>query len=203
MATWQQGNTSGNGTKSRARSLLAARAEVVFGRIEMRPVPLLILAPLALAACGQDPQPVVANPPPAQASTVLVPVPSISPTVPSGVTPGSGSSTPMVMRAHLTQSQVVTLLTNNTARGVDTNGRPYDAYLAAGGSFRMDRQGITQAGTWRVLPDGQICSALNNGGAAAEQCYYLTPESNYVRYDRSDGTPLGTFVVVSGNPQNL
>jgi hypothetical protein len=192
------------GTKPRAPSLPEARVEIVFRRIEMRPLSLLILAPLALAACGQEPQPVVVKPQPAQTSTVLVPVPSISPTVTSGAsTSGAGTSMPVVMRAHLTQSQVLALLTNNTARGVDTNGRPYDAYLASGGIFRMDRQGITQTGTWRVLPDGQICSALSNSGAAAEQCYYLTPESNYVRYDRSDGTPLGTFVVVAGNPQNL
>jgi hypothetical protein len=153
-----------------------------------------MLALLALAACTQPAPVVVSSPPqPASINTVLVPVPV-------GQT-ASVAGTPGLTVGRLTQSQVQALLSNNTVRGVDSSGRFYDAYLAAGGTFRMDRQGIAQNGTWRVLPDGQVCSILASN--PTEQCYWLSHEGAYLRYERTDGTPVGAFVVLAGNPRGL
>ena len=54
-----------------------------------------------------------------------------------------------------------------------------------------------------VLPDGQLCTQmarLNNG---EDQCYTIYREGQVLTYDRPDGVRIGTFSVISGNPQNL
>jgi hypothetical protein len=113
----------------------------------------------------------------------------------------AGSSTAPGLPGRLTQSEVVALLSNNTVSGVDANGRPYQAFLSADGEFRMRRGNVVEAGAWRAMPDGAICSTRTS--APAEQCYLLWREGNLIRFDRPNGTPVGSVTVLPGNPENL
>jgi hypothetical protein len=65
----------------------------------------------------------------------------------------------------------------------------------------MRRGGVVETGTWRVMPDGEICSVRTS--APTEQCYRLWREGNLIRFDRPDGTPIGSVTVLPGNPTAL
>lgn len=114
----------------------------------------------------------------------------------------SGSSVPMP-RTRLTAIEVQTLMTGNTAAGIAANGQPYYAFFRRNGGVEFRQATIVDSGSWRVLPDGRICSTLTNINSGTEQCYALYRNGTNVDYDRPDGNRMGTFTVEAGNPQNL
>jgi hypothetical protein len=147
----------------------------------MRLIPRLLLAglpaALPLAACGFAPQTPLANPPPAVA------------------TPG----TPI----RLSASDALALLANNTAVGLTDAGVAYQVFFTNGGVARLREGALDDTGTWRVLPDGQVCSQLPHVGGGAEICYVLARYGEVILFGRPDGPALGSIRVVAGNPLRL
>lgn len=58
-------------------------------------------------------------------------------------------------------------------------------------------------GTWRVLPDGEVCSQLPRIARGAENCYALSRYGDVILYGPPNGPALGSIRVVAGNPQAL
>ena len=137
----------------------------------------------------------------------------VSPTV-TPLPPPSGSSQPTAPGAaagtstpgsavKMTPTEIQTMLANNTATGASAAGNTYYAWFGPAGQVHFVEGTVRDTGTWRVLPDGQLCTQmarLNNG---EDQCYTIYREGQVLNYDRPDGIKIGTFSVISGNPQNL
>jgi hypothetical protein len=102
--------------------------------------------------------------------------------------------------ARLNQAQVLAAVTNNTIGGADASDAS-QTFFDPDGSFRMRRSTVTEFGKWHVLHEGGICVRASR--AEIESCYLLYEEGRFIRAERNDGTPVGRFVVVVGNPRNL
>src|SRR6185437_2974223 len=132
--------------------------------------PLLFLLPALglLAACGYAPRPRVAAalpPPPAPAISGALVAPQGSFGASSSGAPYSGSSAapaaaPGGAAIRLPASDTLALLANNTAVGLTDAGVPYHVYFANNGVARFREETLVDSGTWRVLPDGTVCSRL-------------------------------------------
>ena len=61
---------------------------------------------------------------------------------------------------------------------------------------------FSDSGSWRVTTDNRLCSAMSKTNVGVEQCYSLYRDGTNVSFER-DGTRIGTFTVLSGNPMNL
>jgi hypothetical protein len=103
----------------------------------------------------------------------------------------------------LTAAEVRVLIAGNTAAGIAANGQPYYAYFRPDGAVEFRQADLSDSGSWRVMPDGRICSTLTRINAGAEQCYSLYRNGTNVDYHRPDGNRVGTFTVEAGDPQNL
>lgn len=145
-------------------------------------------------------------------TAALVPVPTTTTTIVSGpaviappvIAPGATTTTTTIVTpvpARLGQMEVVTLLSNNTVSGLDADGTPYQAYLAADGRYRMVHGGRGELGTWRVLADGRLCAVRAVDGV--EQCHTMWREGNVIRFDRPRGMSAGEVAILVGNPQGL
>jgi hypothetical protein len=159
-------------------------------------LPMLAL----LAACS--------NYPPASTTSVPPPSATVTPTAPlAGTTvPPPAVATTTSAPVRLTSAQITSLLANNTAVGVSQSGQPYAVYFTSDGRahFRGGAAGdVTDTGTWRVLPDGQLCSRLPHVSNGAEECYILSRTGNVTLFHRLDGVAIGSFRVLSGNIENL
>jgi hypothetical protein len=158
-------------------------------------LPMLAL----VAACSMNP--------PENTAIVPPPSPAVTPTAPlAGTTvpppPATTASTPV----RLSSAQIMTMLANNTAIGVSQSGQPYAVYFTSDGRahFRGGPDGdVTDSGTWRVLPDGQLCSRLPRVSNGTEECYVLSHTGNVTLFHRPDGVAIGSFRVLPGNPENL
>jgi len=162
-------------------------------------------AALLLAACGSSPppQPVAVAPPPPPPPVVtgslIAPQTAVAPVY-------SGSSTAPVLVSgamRLSASDAMSLLGNNTAVGLTDAGIPYETYFSNNGVIRFREANAVEGGTWRVLPDGQVCSQLPRITHGAENCYVLSRYGNVILYGPSNGPALGSVRVVAGNPQSL
>jgi len=123
-----------------------------------------------------------------------------NPTVTPAPPAYSGAST--AAGARMTASEVQSVLAGHTVTGVAESGQPYYAYLGPNGQVRFVEGATRDSGTWRVLPDGRLCSQLNKINAGSETCYIIHRTASGMVYDRPDGT-TGSFTVMPGNPQNL
>jgi hypothetical protein len=137
------------------------------------------------------------------ASAIATPPPAAAPVVPAA--PGAGTSTMPGGPGRMTASETATLVAGNTATGVAADGKAYFAWFAPGGQLRFRQGDFADSGTWRVGPDGSFCTSMARTNGGAEECYYLsrTGSATAVRFERLDGTPVGTFSVLPGNPQAL
>ena len=170
-------------------------------------------AALLLGACSSSPppQPVVAAPPPPPppAVTGSLIAPQIAAVAPvySGSRPVySGSSAAPVLvpgAMRLSASDAMGLLTNNTAVGLTDNGVPYEIYFGSNGVVRFRETNTVEGGTWRLLPDGQVCSQLPSIAHGAENCYVLSRYGNVILYGPANGPAIGSVRVVAGNPQAI
>jgi hypothetical protein len=165
------------------------------------------MLPLAalLAACNPSPYsaPVTNNPPP--------PPPPVAGAFGAPVTtapPLSGSTTPPTVASpsapmRLSASEIQSLLANNTAVGTNATGIPYAVYFSPDGRARFHEAGLYDTGTWRVMPDGRLCSRLPTVNANSEQCYILSQSGDTTLFQPPGGGAVGSFRVVAGDPQNL
>lgn len=172
-------------------------------RTTLRPL-LFALPALALAGCYSDsPPPMTEAPPPPTVSGAFV-APGMS-TAPvysgSSVAPAPVAAPGSAVR--LSASDAMALLANNTAVGLTDAGIPYDVYFANNGTARFREQALVDGGTWRVLPDGSVCSRLPRIAQGTESCYLLSRYGDVILYHRADGLAMGSIRVVSGNPRNL
>jgi hypothetical protein len=102
--------------------------------------------------------------------------------------------------ARLTRAQVVAVVANNTIGGANALDTA-QAYFDLDGTYRMRRSSGIETGGWHVARDGEIC--IRAASDEIERCYQLYDEGQFIRAEQTDGTPVGTFVVLVGNPQNL
>ena len=179
----------------------------------MRAVPKSILMPLPmlalLAAC--DPSPYhpghavtsAHEAPPALPGALGVPVvvaPTSAPLLSgSTVPPAAYPAVPVRMSAN----EIAATFANNTATGVTTNGLPYAAYFVADGTERFREGTFVDYGSWRVLPDGRLCTALTQLNGNVEECYIMNRAGNTIIFQRSDGVTVGNVTIVLGNPQGI
>ena len=167
---------------------------------------LALALPVVAAACNPSPYrvggpPPQATEPPVATGALGAPYASGTAVASSGSTtaPIANPSAPMRMSA----SDIAATLSNNTASGMTTNGQPYAIYFAGNGQERFREGAFNDAGTWRVLPDGRLCSALVRLSANNEQCYIMYRTGNTLSFQAPDGVGVGSVAVTPGNPQNL
>ena len=165
-------------------------------------VVLLLPALAVLAACEPapyHPSHAVSAPPPAMAGALGAPLAPSATTALAGSTVPPAPATPERMSA----TDIAATLSNNTAEGVTANGLGYAAYFAANGEERFRQGAFNDAGTWRVRPDGELCSAMVQLNGNVEQCYLMYRSGNVVTFQRPDGVTVGSVTVVPGNPLSL
>lgn len=182
------------------------------------PSRLVLLAALAALAACQSRETSVATPaassvPPSAPRTPLTgalgapiaPVPPM-PQAADG-TPLSGDSTapaPVAMPGmptRMSASEITAALTDNTVRGVTTEGSPYTMYFAGDGREHFRHADMSDTGTWRVLPDGRFCSSLNHLSADTQQCYIMYRNGQSITFQTPEGVTVGDVTVVPGNPE--
>jgi hypothetical protein len=106
-------------------------------------------------------------------------------------------------RTRMTAVEIQSTLANNTATGTARNGQTYYAYFGPTGQVRFQQDNISDTGTWQILPDGQFCSRMARINDGIEQCYTLYRNGQVMTFDRPDGTPIGSFTALAGNPHDL
>jgi hypothetical protein len=175
----------------------------------MRPsLKLLALAlPFLAVACNPSPYR-VGGPPPQGAEPPVATGALGAPYAPPGtVVASSGSTTAPIANPsapmRMSATDIAATLSNNTATGMTTNGNPYAIYFAGNGQERFREGAFNDAGTWRVLPDGRLCSALVRLNSNNEECYIMYRTGNTVSFQAPDGVSVGSIAVTPGNPQNL
>lgn len=102
----------------------------------------------------------------------------------------------------LSNGEIMTLLAGNTANGIASNGQPYYVYFSRDGRLRFREGDFNDSGSWRVTTDNQLCSAMTRTNVGVEQCYSLYRDGTNVSFERN-GTRVGSFTVLSGDPMNL
>ena len=183
----------------------------------MPPRVLLLPALALLAACAPH-ETHVATP----AATSVPPSPPpltgalgapIAPVPPMGQasdgTPMSGGTTapaPVAMPGlptRMSANEITAALSNNTVRGVTTEGSPYTVYFGGDGREHFTQAGFSDVGTWRVLPDGRFCSALARVSDDTQQCYIMYRDGQNITFQSPEGITVGNVSVVPGNPDSL
>jgi glucose/arabinose dehydrogenase len=113
----------------------------------------------------------------------------------ASIVPGAG------LPARLSGGEILSLMSDNTASGVATNGQLYYVYFLRDGRIRFREGEFRDTGSWRVVND-QLCSTMTKTNPGIEQCYTLNRDGTNVSYERG-GARIGSFTVLSGDPQNL
>ena len=185
------------------------------------PVPskLLLLPALALLAACASHETRVATPAPAASSVPPSPPPltgalgaPIAPLPPtaraSDGTQFSGSTAPAPIAmpgapTRMSANEISAALSNNTAEGVTTEGLPYDIYFSGDGHERFRQANFADNGTWRVRPDGRLCSSLARVSDDTQQCYILYKNGQTLTFESPEGVTVGNVTVLPGNPKRL
>jgi hypothetical protein len=102
----------------------------------------------------------------------------------------------------LSSGEIMTLLAGNTVNGIAGNGQPYYVRFASDGRLRMRQGDFNDSGSWHVTSDNRLCSSMTKTNVGMEQCYSLYRDGTNVSFER-DGTRIGSFTVLSGDPMNL
>jgi hypothetical protein len=161
-----------------------------------------------LAACSSPPPPqttVITTPPPPPVVTgALGAPPTAAPLSGSSLAPPPpvAARTPVVARP-LTPAETMAMLTDHTAMGMTATGAPYELYFTADGREHFRQGNFADAGTWRVLPDGELCMRMPQVSNNAAECYLLAQYGNVVLYQRPDGVDQGSLRLVPGNPNGI
>lgn len=150
---------------------------------------------------------------PANGTTSVVTTTTTTPgTMPSGtMPPGTVTYVPMqtasvspggMLPARLSSGEILSLLADNTATGVASNGQTYYLRFARDGRVRFREGNFNDSGSWRITNDDRLCSTMTKTNVGVEQCYSLYRDGSNVAFERN-GTRVGSFTVLSGDPQNL
>lgn len=118
-----------------------------------------------------------------------------APTQTAGIVPGA-------LPAQLGSNEILGLLADNTATGVASNGQPYYLRFQRDGRVRFREGDFNDSGSWRITTDNRLCTTMTKTNVGVEQCYSLFREGSNVAFERN-GTRVGSFTVLSGNPRNL
>ena len=165
-------------------------------RIFLAALPALAM----LAACSND-MPTTTAPPPTGA-TAAAPMPMTSGAeANAGMSGLSGSTEPPPIQ--MNSADIQSLLVNNTATGIATNGETYYAWFGPTGQIHFEQGTVRDTGTWRTLPDGRLCSQMARRQSQGEQCYSLYRNGSALTFAQPDGKTVGSFSVLTGNPQDL
>jgi hypothetical protein len=113
----------------------------------------------------------------------------------AGIVPGA-------LPAQLGANEILGLMVDNTASGVASNGQPYYMRFSRDGRVSFREGDFRDAGAWRVTNDNRLCTTMTKTNVGIEQCYGLYREGSNVAFERN-GARVGSFTVLSGNPQNL
>ena len=179
---------------------------------------LLLLPALALLAACASRETRVATPtahsvPPSPSSPVrtgalgapIAPMPP--PAGANGAPQFSGTtSAPVAMPGaptRMSANEITAALSNNTAEGVTTEGLPYEIYFSGDGHERFRQANFTDNGTWRVLPDGRLCSSLGRVSDGTQQCYIMYQKGQTITFDSPEGVTVGNVTMLPGNPKRL
>jgi hypothetical protein len=185
------------------------RFEVPIMRV---PSKLLLLPALALLAACASHETRVATPgassvppsPPPLTGALGAP---IAP-VPQAGTQLSGSTAPAPVAmpgapTRMSANEITSALSNNTAEGVTTEGLPYTIYFSGDGRERFRQSGFSDDGTWRVMPDGRLCSSLTRVSDGTQQCYIMYKKGETLTFESPEGVTVGNVTMVPGNPKQL
>jgi hypothetical protein len=182
------------------------------------PIPsrfLTLLPALALVAACASPEtrvaPTATSAPPVLTGALGAPIaPQPLPTqatgAPLALSGGSTAPAPVAMPGaptRMSAGEIAAALSNNTAQGITTEGAPYALYFVGDGQERFRQGGFSDAGTWRVLPDGRFCSSLARVSSDNQQCYIMYRSGQTITFQRPDGVTVGNVTVVPGNPERL
>jgi hypothetical protein len=190
--------------------------EVPIMRVSSR---LLLLPALALLAACTSREARVAtssasSAPPAPSSPVLTgalgaPIAPLPPA--AGANGGrqfSGTTSPAPVAmpgapTRMSANEITAALSNNTAEGVTTEGLPYEIYFSGDGHERFRQANFADNGTWRVLPDGRLCTSLARVSDDTQQCYVMYKKGETITFESPEGVTVGNMTVVPGNPKRL
>ena len=180
---------------------------------------LLLLPALALlAACASHETrvatPAASSQPPAPSSPALTgalgaPIAPMPPAAgANGGTQFSGTTSPAPVAmpgapTRMSANEITAALSNNTAEGVTTEGLPYDIYFSGDGQERFRQANFADSGTWRVLPDGRLCTSLARVNDDTQQCYVMYKKGQTITFDSPEGVTVGNVTIVPGNPKRL
>ena len=160
---------------------------------------LPLLALLAACGAGPDQEGRAVSAGPALSGVLGAPVG----VVPAGA-PASGSTLPGApLPAPMSAPEIATTFANNTAEGVSSTGAPYAAYFLADGAERFLSGSFRDYGHWRVLGDGHLCTSLLSLSHGEEVCYVMYRNGTTITFAASDGTAIGSFAIVAGDPMHL
>jgi hypothetical protein len=181
------------------------------------PVPskLLLLPALALLAACASHETRVATPaassvppsPPPLTGALGAPIAPMPQSV--GGTQFSGASTapaPVAMPGaptRMSANEITAALSNNTADGVTTEGLPYTIYFSGDGQERFRQASFADNGTWRVMPDGRLCSSLARVSDGTQQCYIMYKKGETLTFESPEGITVGNVTMLPGNPKQL
>jgi hypothetical protein len=110
---------------------------------------------------------------------------------------------PGAFPTRLNATEVRTLVANNTMISTAGNGRPTYYYLVRDGRLKYQQDNFADGGSWRVSPEGLLCTTLTRIDAGVENCYTVDRDGSNFRIGRPDGAPVAGFTVFPGNRQNL
>ncbi|HJT07521.1 MAG TPA: hypothetical protein VJ747_11370 [Stellaceae bacterium] len=179
---------------------------------------LLLLPALALLAACASHETRVATPtarsqPPSSNSPVLTgalgaPIAPMPPAAGGNNAPqfSGTTSAPVAMPGaptRMSANEITAALSNNTAEGVTTEGLPYEIYFSGDGQERFRQANFADNGTWRVLPDGRLCTSLTRVNDDTQQCYVMYKKGQTITFDSPEGVTVGNVTVVPGNPKRL
>jgi hypothetical protein len=103
----------------------------------------------------------------------------------------------------MSANEITAALSNNSVRGVTTEGKPYMIYFAGNGHESFRQADFRDSGTWRVLPDGRLCSSLARVSDDTQQCYIMYRSGKTLTFQSPEGVTVGNVTVVPGNPERL
>jgi hypothetical protein len=184
-----------------------------------QPSRVLLLSALALLAACASHERRVATPaagsapsaqpaPPPLTGALGAPIAPIPPSLKAneGLSGGSTAPAPVAMPGkpvRMSANEITAALSNNSVRGVTTEGKPYTIYFAGNGHESFEQASFRDSGTWRVMPDGRLCSTLARVSDDTQQCYVMYRSGSRLTFESPEGVTVGDVTVVPGNPESL
>jgi hypothetical protein len=180
------------------------------------PIPskLLLLPALVLLAACASRETRIATPaassvpssPPPLTGALGAPIAPVPQSADGSQFSGSTAPAPVAMPGaptRMSANEITAALSNNTAEGVTTEGLPYTIYFSGDGHERFRQAGFGDNGTWRVMPDGRLCSSLARVSDGTQQCYIMYKSGETLTFQSPEGVTVGNVTMVPGNPKRL